>query len=185
MTRPWCVLRVKPNMERRVRDTLHDAGLSVYVPLERYKPANHWRARHRPLMPGYIFADLPDDDALDLARRNYAVREVMCRDGRLVGISPIVIGGIVLFEAFGAFNTAKRESGARKGSKRGQKKRGKGFVSRWVKGERVKITDGPLEGFMAEIVRADREDRIEVLTFVFGRATPIQLDEDKIERAAA
>lgn len=195
-TSTWTILCVAPHMERKVAEALgpktkeapHGAGLTVYVPLEKYLPraANvarahcPWRPRTRALIPGVIFASLPDDRALDIARANHAVRRIMCRDGRPVKVPAIEVGALILAEAFGAYDSTRKVSGARKGRRRG--KRGSGMVeSRWKSGQRVTIAEGPFAGFLAEIVRADREDRIEAMISVFGRMTALTLDETMIE----
>lgn len=193
----WTILCVAPHMERKVaaalgpksRENPHGVGLQVYVPAETYLPKtanvarSHrpWRPRTRALIPGVIFALLPDDRALDLARGNHAVRRVMCRDdGRPVAVPSIEIATLIWFEAWGLFDSTKRVSGARKGRRRG--KRGSGeFESRWKHGQRVKIAEGAFAGFIGTIMRTDREDRLSVLISIFGRETPVELDESEIE----
>jgi transcriptional antiterminator RfaH len=182
--RPWNVLRVSPNMERKVCEALgpktkeipHGAGLRVYVPVEKYRPKRTWRSRTRPLIPGYIFADLPDEDALDTARQNYAVRDIMCLDGKPLAVPAIAIGAMILMEAFGEFDTTWNSPAPIRDKSRGRKP-----SRNWKHGELVKVTEGPFAGFMAEIVKAERADRIEVLVSLFGRETPTELDEEMIE----
>jgi transcription antitermination factor NusG len=176
---PWSILRVKPSMERRVRDALLDAGLTVYVPIEKYRPARTWKSRTRPLMPGYIFASLLNDDDLDLARGNHAVLAVMSRDGKPVKIPALAIGALVLAEAMGDFDQTWNAPAPVRDKRRGRRPR-----HAWVKGQRVKVTEGPFAGFLAEIVNAERADRIETLVVMFGRVTPVTLDEDMLEAAA-
>jgi transcription antitermination factor NusG len=177
--RPWTILQTAPRMERRVEETLRDAGLTVYVPIEKYRPANSWRARLRPLIPGYIFADLPTDRELDLARENVNVR-LMVRNGGPVKVRAIDIGSMILAEACGAFDRTRKQRETRR-NRRSGKRGGEPYVSLWKSGERIKIKDGPFAGFFGDILRADRPDRIEVLVTIFGRSTPVALDEDWIE----
>jgi transcription antitermination factor NusG len=180
--RPWNILRVSPNMERKVRDALSDAGLTVYVPIEKYRPPNHWRPRTRPLIPGYLFALLPDDDALDTARKNHAVREVMCADGKPVQVPALHIGALVLSEACHAFDRTWRWSGARKGKGKSKGRRQEP-ISRWKSGERVKVNEGPFAGFEGTIVDVRRQNRMGVLITIFGRVTEAELDDDWLEPA--
>jgi transcription antitermination factor NusG len=182
--RPWTVLRVTSGMERKVAKALgpkteddpQGAGLAIYVPIERYRPARTWRSRTRPLMPGYIFADLPDEDSLDLARKNYAVREVMCRDGQPVKVPALAIGCMILMEACGEFDLTWDAPAPIRNKARGRKP-----TRKWVKGQRVKVADGPLAGFLAEIIKADQADKIAVLVSIFGRETPVELDEEMLD----
>jgi transcription antitermination factor NusG len=188
---PWSILLITPNMERRVAETLTEARLTVYVPIETYRPKpvnvarahRPWRPRTRPLIPGYLFADLTDDRHLDIARANHAVRRIMCREGVPITIGAEDMRKIILDEAEGAFDFAKRASGASKGRHRGKRgKRGAGAEpSRWKSGHRVKVAEGPFAGFIGTIIKADRMDRIEVLVSIFGRQTPVEMDEGDIE----
>lgn len=191
----WTILNTAPHMERKVAEWLTDeakrvgVAMRVYVPIETYLPktanvarsSRPWRPRTRPLIPGYVFAELPSDQALDVARSNANVR-LMCREGRPVTASALAVGMIALFEAWGAYDSTRRASGARRGGRRG--KRGGGVhQSRWKSGQRVKIGEGPFMGFIATIQKADREDRMEALIDIFGRSTPIVIDEAMIEEA--
>jgi transcription antitermination factor NusG len=183
--RPWSILRVSPGMERKVRDALgpktretpHGAGLSVYVPIEKYRPARTWKSRTRPLIPGYIFAELRDDDDLDLARANHAVRDVMARDGKPVRVDALCIGSMILAEAMGAFDSTWNapRPGHPPGTPAARAKR------KWEKGECARVTEGPFAGFIALIIAADRADRIETLVTIFGRVTALELDETMLE----
>lgn len=185
----WAILCVMPLMERKVAEVLRDVlKLQVYVPIETYLPKtanvarSHkpWRPRTRPVIPGVIFALLDSDEAIDRARKNDAVRRILCsNDGRPVAVPAIDIGSMILFEAWGAYDSTRKVSGARSGRRRG--KRGVGDPeSRWKSGQRVKIGDGAFAGFIGTVLRADRDDRIEVLISIFGRETPVQLDERDI-----
>lgn len=181
----WSILRVTPNMERKVAAALgpateenpHGAGLSVYVPLERYRPATTWRSRQRPLIPGYIFAELKDDYDLDLARANHAVRDVMSRDGKPIRLPAIWVGSLILAEACGEFDQTWNAPAPRK---RGSRK----TRWEWEKGEVARVTDGPFAGFNATIEKADRADRMKVFVDLFGRVNPVTLDEEMLEKIA-
>lgn len=183
--RAWNILRVAPHMERRVRDTLADAGLQVYVPIEtrwpkgypRMTKAEKMRARPitRPLIPTYIFALLPDDEALDLARNNHAVREVTCFEGRPIRVPARELGAMVLFEACHEFDETWSPPGVRRGKRRGKSLRN------WKGGERVKVVAGPFGGFMGDVLASDRDERVRVLVTLFGRATPIDLGEEEVQ----
>jgi transcription antitermination factor NusG len=184
---PWTILRVPSNMARKVACALgpktqenpHGAGLTVYVPIEKFRPANHWRPKTRPLMPGYVFALLTTDEELDVARGNHAVREVMCQDGDPVKVPAILIGSMILLEACHAFDRTwkpppfrSRKRGGRKASFR---------ESRWEHGKRVRITDGPFAGFLGTVMATPRNERIAVLTAIFGRQTTIEVGDAQIE----
>jgi transcription antitermination factor NusG len=178
---PWSILRVATPMARKVADALTDAGVRCYVPVEKYRPPNHWRARTRPLIPGYVFAELLDDDMLDLARENHAVREVMSRDGRAVTIPALAIGTLVAFEALHLFDRTWKPTW-RSHKRRGRK--ASTIQSRWQHGQRVRVLDGSFAGFEGDITSVARPQRIEVLVYIFGRAVPVELGEDEVESLA-
>ncbi len=51
-------------------------------------------------------------------------------------------------------------------------------------GDTVKVTDGPLDGFLGTIEELDPEkDRVRVVVSMFGRETPVDLELDQIESA--
>lgn len=186
----WAILCVTPLMERKVAAALgpkteehpYGKGLTVHVPIEKYRPANHWRPRTRPLIPGYVFADLPNDDAIDTARENYAVRDIMCHDsGVPFRLSANVIGALILFEAWHAFDRTWKPPPFRVQKRGGRKSSFR--ETKWQHGKRVRIMDGPFAGFLGTIMATPRDQRIEVLTAIFGRQTTIELGEDEVEAA--
>lgn len=189
---PWNILRVAPNMERRVRDTLAEAGLQVYVPVETRWPkgyrlmtkAEKLRAKPitRPLVPGLVFAVLPDDDAINLVNENKAARLLKAGDGPLK-VRAQDIGVLAFWEACHEFDETWAPPLRRNGSKRGRRK--KDHNARWKGGERVKVTHGPFAGLFGEVLRASREDRVEVLMTIFGRETPAEVEEGWLEELAA
>ncbi len=49
-------------------------------------------------------------------------------------------------------------------------------------GDTVKVTDGPLEGFLGTVDELDPEkDRVRVIVSMFGRETPVDLELDQVE----
>ncbi|WP_301744744.1 transcription termination/antitermination protein NusG [uncultured Duncaniella sp.] len=53
----------------------------------------------------------------------------------------------------------------------------------YIKGETVKVTDGPFSGFTGEIEDIDFEKRkLKVMVKIFGRKTPLELEHSQVER---
>ncbi len=49
-------------------------------------------------------------------------------------------------------------------------------------GDTVKVTDGPLDGFLGTVEEADpAKNRVRVIVSMFGRETPVDLDYDQVE----
>jgi transcriptional antiterminator NusG len=53
----------------------------------------------------------------------------------------------------------------------------------YIVGEIVKVNDGPFSGFTGEIEVVNREKRtLKVMVKVFGRPTPLELDNSQVTR---
>lgn len=53
----------------------------------------------------------------------------------------------------------------------------------WVKGERVKIIEGPFSGFEGQVTEIDySKTKLKVEVKVFGRATPLELEYHSVEK---
>ena len=49
-------------------------------------------------------------------------------------------------------------------------------------GDTVKVTDGPLEGFLGTVDELDAErETVRVIVSMFGRETPVDLELDQVE----
>ena len=49
-------------------------------------------------------------------------------------------------------------------------------------GDTVKVTDGPLDGFLGTVEELEPEkDRVRVVVSMFGRETPVDLELDQVE----
>ena len=49
-------------------------------------------------------------------------------------------------------------------------------------GDSVKVTDGPLEGFLGTVDELEPDkDRVRVVVSMFGRETPVDLELDQVE----
>ena len=49
-------------------------------------------------------------------------------------------------------------------------------------GSRIRVSDGPLEGFFGQVEEVDTDRKsVRVVVSMFGRETPVELDFDQIE----
>ena len=52
-------------------------------------------------------------------------------------------------------------------------------------GDNVKVTDGPLDGFIGVVEEIQPEkNRVKVVVSMFGRETPVELELDQVETVA-
>ena len=56
------------------------------------------------------------------------------------------------------------------------------IVVGYAVGDEVKVTDGPLAGFLGTVDELEPEkDRVRVIVSMFGRETPVDLELDQVE----
>lgn len=173
----WCILRVQPQQERWVAETLRtEKGVNAYCPLHKSKPKHatiRGAVRTRPLMRGYVFADLPNDEAIDAARNLRNVSSIMCLDGRPRRIPSLAIGCLIFLEACNAFDETWEPPLLKDGPR---------YTYRWRKGERVRIRGGAFAGFVAEVDGGHGRDHMTVLLSIFGRVTEIVVEHKDLEK---
>lgn len=172
----WCILRVQPQQERWVAETLRENGVNAYCPLQRLKPPHptiRHAARTKPLMPSYVFADLPDDLSIDTARNLRNVSSIMCLEGRPRRVPRLAIGCLIFLEACHAFDETWEPPPIKDGLR---------YSYRWRKGERVRIKGGAFAGFLAEVQRGHGRDHMAVLLQVFGRMTEAVVEHKDLEK---
>jgi transcriptional antiterminator RfaH len=153
--RCWYVLRLFQRQEAFVLRALTEKGFDAYLPKSRAY-ALHAKRKSvltRPLIPGYLFARLPDDDAISAA---FAMRGVLGAIGNSDGPQPIPaewVGALVLAEACHRFDETWRPVIA--GKRR--------YSHRWRSGERVKIVAGAAQGRIGEVSRTYGRNWLEVI----------------------
>lgn len=175
----WVVLRVTPRQEGFVHKALteHELKLQAYVPLHVTVPlkAKRKATRTRPLIPGYVFALLPDEDALDVAMAIRGVLEIMCDgEGRPRQFPLRELGGLIIEEACHAFDESWEPPAIK----------GKRYSHRWVKGERIRIDGGTFHDFEGEVTATDRKDRIRVSLALFGRWIEVEVETRDVRAIA-
>ena len=58
-----------------------------------------------------------------------------------------------------------------------------GELNNYIVGENVKVVDGPFNGFPAVVEEVNREKKkLKVMVKIFGRKTPLELDNSQVER---
>jgi transcription antitermination factor NusG len=173
LARSWYILRVNSRQERFVAGALNEAGFAAYYPVHVTKPKHATRKAAictRPLMPGYVFACLPDDEATVQA---LAIRNVIDRlqfGGEAVRVPPLEMGSLILADACFAFDETWEPP----------RIKGRRYSHAWKPGERLKIEGGAFDGFLAEVRRGHGRDHMAVLLTIFGRATEVVVEHRQL-----
>jgi len=163
----WRLLYVRPQSESRYHACLAERGFHAYVPKETvWRGVGVRRAPAiKPLLPGYVFADLTDEQLAEAAHLPEVIYIV-----RMPGSGPAVIPSkfvdeLKTKEAKGGFDKTRKE--------RQQAKRiGKPLRP----GEQFEVMSGVWAGHIGEIARAVGSKRAEVMLSVFGLAHPVVMD---------
>ncbi|WNV10111.1 transcription termination/antitermination protein NusG [Tardiphaga sp. 709] len=161
----WYVLEVRPGRDAMVMRTFRRNKIDAYSPQIRRTEIVHGRKREVvvPLFPGLIM--LPDYESL---------------------LNPRLFDGVIGFVTFGDFFMRLRPDGP-DGMEQIRRieaicnvplsKRKRMFNT----GQLVRVVDGPFAAFSGQIERLDSKGRLSVLVNIFGRLSPVVLDEGQIE----
>lgn len=166
----WTIIQARSGAEAKAVDCLRAHGVQAYCAVERFwAPARepYTRTKERALIPGYLFADLPE--SLDLRSVTgpgaLAIIGRLSVGGKIATIHPQALGWLILLEHLGHFDhTLEQRSRRRK---------------RYAKGDKVQIVDGHLRGATGQIAKVPRGDRLKVLVS-YGRG-----GEREVEVAAS
>lgn len=160
----WYLLRVHPNREKRVMDGFERRGIAGYCPWFKKTIGfgRHYRRLvDRPVFPGIIF--VPDFDA-ELDRLK-------------------VVDGVAQFIRFGETAARLKPDDISKvhhltlALNVPASKRARMFRT----GQLVRMAAGPFSFWIGRIERLDDAGRVRVLLDIFGRKTPVVIEEDDLE----
>lgn len=179
----WRLLYVRPQSESRYHASLAERGLHAYVPKETvWRGVGIRRAPAvKPLLPGYVFADLTDEQLAVAAHLPEVIYIV-----RMPGSGPAVISSdfvdyLKVSEDRGEFDQTRKE-----------RQRAKRYGKPLKPGERFEVLSGVWAGHIGEIARAVGSKRAEIVLSLFGMANPVIMDfanmkpvDDETESQAA
>jgi transcriptional antiterminator RfaH len=164
----WYAIQTKPHKEFMVRDALaHLEDVVAYLPALSVKPVNPRARKVRPFFPGYLFA------YVDLAR--VGVSAIQWNPGivRVLGggDQPIAIPSHVIDGIRGRVREVQQEESF--------------ALGRFRKGDRVRITTGPFEGFEAMFdARLGGQTRARILVEFLGRLSATEVDARYLEKVS-
>ena len=136
----WIAVYTKPRHEKIVAKDLERNGVKVYLPL--MKERRKWSDRKKwvefPLFKSYIFVSINSNNHLPIFETKGIVRIIKfgdsiatVRNNEIAGIKMMIDGG---------YNPISTDY--------------------FIKGDPVKVKDGPLRGIEGEVVRIDENDRL-------------------------
>jgi transcriptional antiterminator NusG len=174
----WYIIHAYSGFENKVRDSIMaDAtrmGLealveSVEVPTETVTEVRRGKKiqSERKFFPGYVLAKLSmNDDVYHLVKNTPKVTGFLGSSGKPQPISEA--------EAARILNTKEEAAAAPKHQ----------IKVDYEIGDSVKVLDGPFASFNGIVEELDFEkSRVKVSVSIFGRATPVELDFEQVERA--
>jgi transcription termination/antitermination protein NusG len=174
----WYIIHAYSGFENKVRDAiLADAarlGLealvdAVEVPTETITEVRRGKKiqAERKFFPGYVLAKLQmNDDVYHLVKNQPKVTGFLGSMGKPQAISEA--------EAARILNTKEQAAASPKQQIRVD----------YEIGDQVKVLEGPFASFNGIVEELDFDkSKVKVLVSIFGRATPVELDFEQVERA--
>ncbi len=177
MSKDWYVIHTYAGFEGRVKTSIveraNQMGLveklgQVLVPTEDVIEIKDGRRRtsKRKFFPGYVLVELESpltDETVQLIKETPKVTGFVGGGARPIPLTPDEADS--LLKQVDSGTAAPRET------------------IRFIKGDNVRIIDGPFLGFngLADEVDADH-NRVKVLVSIFGRSTPVELGFLQVER---
>lgn len=178
--RGWYVLRAISGKEAKVKEMLEaqmrntDLGQYLYqvlIPTEKVVAVRNGKkvVKERNLYSGYVFVEctLKGDVAYTLINTTNVIDFLR---GREKGSAPEMLREVDVKRMLGQvdeLNEDPLEDG----------------LNDFVVGESVKVIAGAFAGFIGEIEEVNRErKKLKVMVKVFGRKTPLELDNSQVER---
>jgi transcriptional antiterminator RfaH len=163
----WYAVHTQPNAEARAEENLSRQGYGVYLP--RYRRwVRHARRREivqRPLFPRYLFTRF--DRALMPWRpilSTIGVSAIVCGNDGPAPVPPQVVESLRAHAAEGLFDELMP-------------------ARRLQMGDRVRITEGPLENVVGRLAAASAEERVYILCEILGRTVRAEVSAMAIEAA--
>ncbi|MCF4125388.1 transcription termination/antitermination protein NusG [Methylobacterium sp. SyP6R] len=171
--RVWMVAETRPRWAARAAGDLEAAGIATFEPREEIEltsSSGRRRTARVPLLHRTLFVGLHDDHDLGRVEGHPGIARVLFRDGRAVVIAPSVLQG---------FADAITGHGSGEGDGDAEAVRAVLFAL----GDGVRVTAGPLATLRGTVEEVDvGRRRYRVALSLFGRETPVVLDEEQIER---
>jgi len=172
----WYCVRTATRREKTAEASLRELGVQVYVPREtrweRLSPRQERAPKQAPLLAGYIFADLTDNQ-IHLANEAEGVSCIVSSnraDGtrRPTPVKVAELYWLAYAESQGMFDWTYSEK-----------------PRKWTpkKGDEAKVTSGQYTGFIGQVLELRGRNRALLLVHLFGRPAKIERPISELQAA--
>ena len=155
-SKKWLAVYTRPRHEKVVEKEFQKKGFEVYLPM--LKARRKWSDRKKwvefPLFRSYVFVRTKLKNVLFVVQ-NSGVVKVVKFGGEIAIVQNKSIQAIKLIIE-GGYNPEP--------------------LDYFVKGDPVKVSDGPLKGIVGEVIRFDKKDRLLVRVDTIQHSISIQID---------
>ncbi|MEO5937808.1 MAG: transcription termination/antitermination protein NusG [Sphingomonas sp.] len=175
----WYIIHAYSGFEGKVRDAimaeatrmgLEQLVEQIEVPTETVTEARRGKkvAVERKFMPGYVLAKLSmNDDVYHLVKNTPKVTGFLGPNGKPQAISDGEAARMLNSKEEAAANAPKQQ-----------------IKVDYEIGDSVKVLDGPFASFTGIVEELDFDKaKVKVSVSIFGRATPVELDFEQVERS--
>lgn len=197
----WYVIRTNIKCEDKAEENLRRAGFGTYAPWQRFEKWNRRKNKaiihERRMVPRYLFVDTgslgTDDTPWGVIRGCEGVECILGVNGRPAPLSAHKAGpktfseveklqAIMEAEAQHLFDETREGKLYRREIGKTKKETTK---IKFPVGSKVKINDGPFGGFSGEITNVTGRGMLLVMTSLFGRFTPVEMEPGQVEPIAS
>lgn len=189
----WYVIRTNIKSEDKAERNLRDAGFRTYAPWQKFERLNRRKRlfiQHElRLAPRYLFLDtgeLPRDRTpWGIIRGCEGVEHILGVDGLPLPLGSrdvVALNNIMAAERDFAFDETRAGKLHRREIGKTKKETTR---MRFPVGSKVRINDGPFATFGGEITNVNGRGHLLVMTTIFGRLTPVELEAGQVEAIAS
>src|SRR5690554_1332827 len=188
----WFVIRTNIRSEDKAERNLRAAGFRTYAPWQKFERINRrkrvWIQHEMRLAPRYLFleADMPAQDIpWYVIRACEGVESVLGINGnphRLSAAEVASLDAIRNAEADYAFDETRAGKLHRREIGKTKKETTR---MKFPVGSKVRISDGPFTSFNGEVTNVNGRGHLSVMTEIFGRLTPVELEPEQVEAIAS
>ncbi len=165
INRSWYLIYCKPNQEATAKENLERQGYETYLPLTSLLKKIRGKSSRRigPLFPRYLFIYLSDQiDNWGPIRSTLGVSALV-----RFGMEPAKVPDALV----GAIKNKETDEGIHPIKK-----------TEFVKGDSVRIAEGPFEGYEAIFSSKDSNDRVLILLKIAENHAKLKIDPQSIEK---